>query len=174
MSDAIDSLGMIFDTTADTSASAGLLDSMAGVVTDGGDTSVAATDAAITNAEATSGAAPPAEQAPPEPPTLAETTGDSQPGAPVSEGSTPIPANAAASGATWFKSLSPAAQGIIGKGIAGGAAGVLNALAQKNILDEKKREINQAREDVQRKGQVTAFSDGAFKPKGVIDGVRGA
>jgi hypothetical protein len=74
----------------------------------------------------------------------------------------------------WFKSLSPAAQAALAGGVAGGAGAIMNAIAAKNAQDFAFEREQRARDDVTRRGAISAFSDGAIKPRsGIINGVRG-
>lgn len=74
----------------------------------------------------------------------------------------------------WFKSLSPAAQAAIAGGVAGGAGAVMNAIAAKNAQEFQTDREQRTRDDVIRRGAITAFGDGAIKPKrGIINSVRG-
>jgi hypothetical protein len=183
MSDLADSLGMTFATTADTGADAGFLSDVVKMF-DAGDGAPMDT-AAVPPPEpppVDTAASPPPEQ-PAAPvvqggPSISASPDATGGAAPVVEGSTPLAGSGATATArdasSWYRNMSPGAQAILASGFAGGAAGLLNALAQKSIIDEKRREVNQTREDVQRKGQISAIPDGAIKPKGVIDGARGA
>lgn len=169
MSDLLESVGMVF---ADAGSSvvdfaSSFLNDAASMF-DSGATDTAATDVAAAAPDA-SAATPPPDVVPPE-----------QPPAPVSEGSTAlsgaessVPTTSAASSPSWFQNLSPGAQAILGRSVAGGAAGVIAALSQKHLLDEQKRREDQKREDKIRRSYVPAIGEGAFKPRGVIDSAKG-
>lgn len=76
--------------------------------------------------------------------------------------------------ATWFSKLTPGAQAALAQGVVGGASGLLQSLAQKNMLEDQEKREERAREDRIRRTSVAAFGDGAFKPKGIIDSKRSA
>lgn len=164
MSDLVESLGMVFD-----SAVTGIGDLATSFLSDAAKMFDAGTAALDTQAPDVSAPETPAPETPPTP--------DTQPPAPVSEGSAPIagasPAGALQSAPTWFQNLSPGAQAILGKSVSGGAAGLLAALSQKHLLEEQRRREDQQREDKIRRSYVPAISEGAFKPKGVIEAARG-
>ena len=73
--------------------------------------------------------------------------------------------------AGWFSGLSAPAQEVLARGFAGGAAGLMQALAMKNASEDAEERENRAREDRIRRGSVPDFSS-AFS-KGVIDSKRG-
>lgn len=190
MSDLVSSLGDVFSTTADVSSDPSLLQGAAAQF-DATPAASAATDAATvdTSVPQTDTGVLPSEQSPDTPavgnqpavssdgvPSAQELSGSSDGGnsAPVSEGSTPIAGTAPESSpASWYKSLSPAAQVILAKGVAGGGAGLLSALMAKQKLAQERELIDQKREDVRRKGEIQAIPEGAFKRRGLIDGARG-
>lgn len=179
MSDTFESLGMIFDTAVDGVSDmasdflngatqffdSGAMDGTTPQV----DTSAADTQAAVdaANNVATDTAASTADtQAAVDAANAGAITAPTGTSAP-----TPGVANSAS---TWFQSLTPGAQAILGKSVAGGAAGLMAALSQKHLLDEEKRREDQKREDKARRSFVPAISEDAFKPKaGIIDGARG-
>lgn len=67
---------------------------------------------------------------------------------------------------SWFKNLSPAAQAALAQGVVGGAAGLMQGLAQKSAQEDAKRIEDQKREDKTRRGSIQAFSLNSFRPKG--------
>lgn len=89
--------------------------------------------------------------------------------APAQPGAPGVPTSAL----SWWKNLSPAAQQILAQGFAGGAAGMMQALAAKNAQEDAEERENRMREDRTRRGSVPDFSS-AFKPRkpGIIDGLR--
>ena len=88
--------------------------------------------------------------------------------APAQPGAPGVPTSAL----SWWKNLSPAAQQILAQGFAGGAAGMMQALAAKNAQEDAEERENRMREDRTRRGAVPDFSS-AFKPRGIIDRARG-
>lgn len=85
-------------------------------------------------------------------------------GAPKLPGSAGTGVNPASA---WFSSLSPAAQQILAQSVAGGAAGMMQALSAKNAAEDAEAREERAREDRRRRGSVPDFSSG------IIDRVRG-
>lgn len=65
--------------------------------------------------------------------------------------------------ANWFKNLSPGAQAVLGGGTAGGAAAIMNSLAQKNAMEFSREQSDRAREDKVRRGAIQPFSLDAFR-----------
>lgn len=77
------------------------------------------------------------------------------------------------SAAQWSKD-NPGTAGVVGKMLAGGAAGAMTALALKNKMEFEREKEERARQDVMRRGQVPALPAGTFTPKaGIINGARG-
>lgn len=64
----------------------------------------------------------------------------------------------------WFKDLSPEAQQVIAKSFQGGAAALMQGLAQKSAQEDALERENRRREDQQRRGQVPSFGS-AFAPR---------
>lgn len=106
--------------------------------------------------------------------------------APVSEGSTPIPGTAPGSSGiingareavnsigNWYNGLTPASRFIIGTAISQGGSAIMRGIAQRDAQRYAQRVRDQQQEDYQRRHQIPAFGDNAFKPRGIIDGARG-
>lgn len=76
--------------------------------------------------------------------------------------------------AKWFGKLSHGAQTVIAGSVAGGASGLMQALAAKNASEDAEDRDERAREDRTRRGSIPAFGS-AFTPKksGIIDSRRG-
>lgn len=64
----------------------------------------------------------------------------------------------------WFKDLSPEAQQIVAKSFQGGAAALMQGLAQKSAQEDAVERENRRREDQQRRGQIPAIGS-AFTPR---------
>lgn len=70
--------------------------------------------------------------------------------------------------AKWAQNLSPEGQAVVAKAIAGGAAGLMQGLAQKNAEEDRRDREERAREDKKRRGAIQAFGANAFSPSGII------
>lgn len=70
--------------------------------------------------------------------------------------------------AKWAKDLSPQAQQVVAKAIAGGAAGLMQGIAQKNAEEDRREREERAREDKKRRGAIQAFGANAYAPRGII------
>lgn len=102
---------------------------------------------------------------------------------PVTDRSTPAPSSALSNlggdrltaTSNWFKSLSPAAQAALMGGVAGGAGALMTALSQKHAQEFQLEHEQRGREDIQRRGQIPAFSSTAITPNsgGIINMARG-
>lgn len=62
----------------------------------------------------------------------------------------------------WFKDLSPEGQRVVAQSIAGGAAGLIQGLAQKNAMEDAREREERQRADRERRGRVAAFAPGAI------------
>jgi hypothetical protein len=70
------------------------------------------------------------------------------------------------SAAGWFQGLSPGAQQILAGSVAGGAAGVMQALAAKNAQEDAVEREQRTRDDRVRRGAVPDFSSGFINRAG--------
>lgn len=66
--------------------------------------------------------------------------------------------------AKWFKDLSPGAQQVLASSVAGGAAGLMQSMAQRNAQEDLREREQRAREDRERRGRIAAFAPNAFTP----------
>jgi hypothetical protein len=117
-------------------------------------------DAAAEMAQAQQPPAQPAAAAP-----AAQAAPSQPPAPPPTAGATPtaqVPGDAGVpkSALTWWQGLSPGAQQILAKGFAGGAAGMMQALAAKNAQEDAEAREERFREDRRRRGAIPDFSSG--------------
>lgn len=183
MSDLVSSLGMVFDTVATgvSDFASGFMDDAAKLFDSGTfDNATEAAPAADASSVASTAAdeAGAAPEPAPQPKFDTPSTDVAESGGSLelnSAGTAPEPFKAGAlnSAATWFDKLTPNGKAILARGVAGGASALMQALSQQHALDFQKKRDEQAREDKMRRGQIPAFGENAYQPKGIIDGARG-
>lgn len=110
---------------------------------------------AVPTPEVPQAAVPQAPQ-PPVPPPVSETPPQttSTPGSNLGSKDGGIIAGAA----KWFKDLSPGAQQVLAASVAGGATGMMQALAQKNAMDDARDREERVRQDRIRRTTITPFA----------------
>lgn len=68
----------------------------------------------------------------------------------------------------WFGNLSAPSQKVLAQGFAGGAAGLMSAIAQRNAQKDAEDMRDQAREDKTRRGAIPAIGSGFIaRTKGI-------